>query len=227
MPHKTLGVLFDLDGTLVDSAPDLAGAVNAMRVKRHLPPLPLAQLRPFASHGARGLLGAGFDMNDSHPDYFAMRDEFLEYYERHATEHTRLFEGVDEVLNHLEKNQIAWGIITNKYQRFTTPVVQSLGLDKRAQVIVCGDTTAHAKPHPEPLIYAAKQLNLPAQNLIYVGDDARDIQAARAAMYGKAIAVRYGYADLNAIDSWGADAQINQVIELIGYFQGAEHPVEK
>ena len=165
MPHKTLGVLFDLDGTLVDSAPDLAGAVNAMRVKRHLPPLPLAQLRPFASHGARGLLGAGFDMNDSHPDYFAMRDEFLEYYERHATEHTRLFEGVDEVLNHLEKNQIAWGIITNKYQRFTTPVVQSLGLDKRAQVIVCGDTTAHAKPHPEPLIYAAKQLNLPAQNL--------------------------------------------------------------
>ena len=108
MPHKTLGVLFDLDGTLVDSAPDLAGAVNAMRVKRHLPPLPLAQLRPFASHGARGLLGAGFDMNDSHPDYFAMRDEFLEYYERHATEHTRLFEGVDEVLNHLEKNQIAW-----------------------------------------------------------------------------------------------------------------------
>ena len=98
-------------------------------------------------------------------------------------------------------------------------MVQSLGLDKRAQVIVCGDTTAHAKPHPEPLIYAAKQLNLPAQNLIYVGDDARDIQAARAAMYGKAIAARYGYADLSTIDAWGADAQIDRLGELMALIE--------
>ena len=214
--NTTLGVLFDLDGTLIDSAPDLAGAVNAMRIKRQLAALPLHQLRPFASNGARGLLGAGFGIDDTHPDYLAMRDEFLEYYEQHATEHTRLFDGVDSALTCLENNRIAWGIVTNKYQRFTTPVVRALGLDRRARVIVCGDTTAYAKPHSEPLIYAAKCLDIPPHHLIYVGDDERDIQAARAARYGQAIAVRYGYANLQTIESWGADVQINHVTDLIG-----------
>ncbi|MBS1173912.1 MAG: gph 1 [Burkholderiaceae bacterium] len=158
--------MFDLDGTLIDSAPDLAGALNALRIKRWLPPLPLARLRPFASNSACELLGAGAGIDDTHPDYLVMRDELLECYEQHTTEHICLFDGVDAVLAHLENNHIAWGIVTNKYQRFTTPVVRALGLDQRAQIIVCGDTAAHAKPHPEPLIYTAKYLDIPPCNLI-------------------------------------------------------------
>ncbi len=210
-----LGVLFDLDGTLVDSAPDLAGAVNAMRIKRGLNPMPLAQLRPFASHGARGLLGAGFGIDETQSDYIQMRDEFLDYYEVHATDHSVLFDGVDALLSMLDERGIAWGIVTNKHERFTNEVARALGLDVRAKVIVSGDTTANAKPHPEPMLYAAKALNLPTKNLAYVGDDARDIQAAKAAMYGQAIAACYGYGELSEIGGWGADAQINSASELV------------
>lgn len=187
------GILFDLDGTLIDSAPDLGGALNAMRIRRGLAALPLAQLRPFASHGAKGLLWAGFDMEDSHPDYLAMRAEFLDA---------------------LEQKQMVWGIITNKYQRFATPVVQALGLDKRAHVIVCGDTTPYSKPHPEPLLYAAQQIVCAPEQLVYIGDDQRDIQAARAANYVLAIAAGYGYADKIKIPDWQADMCIQSPAEL-------------
>ena len=214
------GILFDLDGTLIDSAPDLGGALNAMRIRRGLAVLPLTQLRPFASHGARGLLWAGFGMNESHPDYVAMRDEFLEYYEQHAADTTQLFDGVAELLDLLDQKQMVWGIITNKYQRFTSPVVQALGLDKRAHVIVCGDTTPHSKPHPEPLLYAAQQIKCAPEELVYVGDDQRDIQAARAANYAIAIAAGYGYADALTIPDWRADACIQSPAELARWLAG-------
>lgn len=214
-----LGILFDLDGTLIDSAPDLAGAVNAMRIHRHLSPLPLSALRPYASHGAKGLLWAGFNMDEQQPDYLAMRAEFLDYYEHHAAVHTRLFDGVPQLLDALRQRSIPWGIITNKYQRFTTPVVTHFGLDKIAQVIVCGDTTAHSKPHAAPMLYAAEMLNLPPKNLLYVGDDERDIQAARAANYGCAIAAHYGYADLDTINQWQADGEIHNPIDLLAWLE--------
>ena len=208
------GILFDLDGTLIDSAPDLGGALNAMRIRRGLAALPLAQLRPFASHGAKGLLWAGFGREDSHPDYLAMRAEFLDHYEQCATDTTQLFDGVPELLDALEQKQMVWGIITNKYQRFTTPVVQALGLDKRAHVIVCGDTTPYSKPHPEPLLYAAHQIACVPEGLVYIGDDQRDIQAARAANYALAIAAGYGYADKIKIPDWQADMCIQSPAEL-------------
>ena len=211
------GVLFDLDGTLIDSAPDLGGALNAMRLRRGLSALPLAQLRPFASHGARGLLWAGFDMADDHPDYLDMRAEFLNEYEARATNETRLFEGVPALLDYLDRTHMVWGIMTNKYQRFTTPVVQALGLDKRAHVIVCGDTTPHAKPHPEPLLHAARRIERQPEQLIYVGDDRRDIQAARAAHYAYAIAAGYGYAPPSEIADWQADGCIQTPIELMDW----------
>lgn len=209
------GVLFDLDGTLVDSAPDLGGAVNVMRVRRGLEALPLAQLRPFSSHGARGLLKVGFNIDESCSEYLSMRDEFLECYEQCATEKTCLFDGVTELLDYLDQIEMPWGIVTNKYQRFTTPVVRALGLDQRAHIIVCGDTTAHSKPHPEPMLYAAQQLRRAPEQLIYIGDDLRDMQAARAANYKAAIAAGYGYADAADIASWPADASVHAPLELI------------
>ena len=159
-------------------------------------------------------------MNESHPDYVAMRDEFLEYYEQHATDTTQLFDGVAELLDLLDQKQMVWGVVTNKYQRFTSPVVQALGLDKRAHVIVCGDTTPHSKPHPEPLLYAAQQIKCAPEELVYVGDDQRDIQAARAANYAIAIAAGYGYADALTIPDWRADACIQSPAELTRWLAG-------
>lgn len=127
---------------------------------------------------------------------------------------TQLFDGVPELLDALEQKQMIWGIITNKYQRFTTPVVQALGLDKRAHVIVCGDTTPYSKPHPEPLLYAAQQIACAPEGLVYIGDDQRDIQAARAANYALAIAAGYGYADKIKIPDWQADMCIQSPAEL-------------
>lgn len=209
------GVLFDLDGTLVDSAPDLAGAVNRMRIRRGLIAMPYESLRPFASHGAAGLLGAGFEIDEYQSGYAAMRDEFLDEYQNHATDQTRLFDGVHLVLDELVLRGLSWGIVTNKHERFTRVVVQALGLQSQAQVIVSGDTTAHAKPHPEPLEYAARSLDIPCARLLYVGDDVRDVEAARAAGFAGAIAARYGYADVNTIQAWDADRQIDDIRELL------------
>lgn len=209
------GVLFDLDGTLVDSAPDLAGAVNRMRIRRGLVPMSYGSLRPYASQGAAGLLGAGFEIDASHSQYVAMREEFLSEYQNHATDQTRLFDGVQVVLDELKVRGLSWGIVTNKHERFTRVVVQALGLQSQAQVIVSGDTTAHSKPHPEPLEYAARSLGVPCARLLYVGDDVRDIEAARAAGFAGAIAVRYGYAEVDTIDAWGADGQLDDIRELL------------
>ena len=204
-PQPPAAVLFDLDGTLVDSAPDLAGAVNALRVRRRLPELPLAQLRPYSSLGARGLIGAGLGVTPEHVEFDALRDEFLSHYESHSCVHTALFEGMGVVLDWLGTHGIPWGIVTNKHARFTIPLVQALGLDGRAAVVVSGDTTEHAKPHPQPLLYAAHQLGLPTNRLVYVGDDLRDIQSARSAGFMSALAAAYGYCEGDDVLAWQAD----------------------
>ena len=218
-PMKPLGVLFDLDGTLVDSAPDLAAAVNALRLSRGLPDLPLEQLRPYASLGARGLLGAGLGVTPDDAGFGELQTEFLDYYAAHTCVHSQLFDGVEELLTLLEVHAIPWGVVTNKHMRFTNSLVHALGLGQRAAVVVSGDTTAQAKPHPLPLLYAAEQMGLPADRLVYVGDDRRDIQSARAAGYMTAIAAAYGYCEGEVVSTWLSDGVAHSPIELLRLFQ--------
>jgi len=208
-------VLFDLDGTLADTAPDLAGALNRQRTNRGLAPLPLEHLRPHASSGARGLLGAGFGIVPGHEDFEAMRLEFLKFYERDIAVRTTLFDGVVELLDALEARRLGWGIVTNKIARYTDPLVRLIGLHPRAGCVVSGDTTPHAKPHPAPLLEAAARLGVEASRCLYVGDDERDILAARAAGMG-AIAVTYGYLGVAKPPAdWGADAVIDEPLHLL------------
>jgi len=204
--------LFDFDGTLADTAADLGAAMNRIRRERGLDELPLERFRPWASAGARGLLHAGFGVAPEHPDYAAMREKFLAYYGEAPCERTHLFPGVDELLRALEARRIAWGIVTNKSTRFTLDIVRSLGLDGRVSCVVCGDTTPHLKPHPASLLHAAKTLALEPRQCAYLGDDLRDIQAARSAGM-RAIAVEWGYG--GDVHEWNADAAIAQPGHLI------------
>lgn len=207
-------VLFDFDGTFADTAPDLAAAVNAMRTSRGLQPLAAAVVRPYASMGARGLLRIGFDMTPEHREYIPMRDEFLELYGQALCVHTRLFPGMAELLAALIAREIAWGIVTNKSSRYTTRLVEELGVSPAC--VICGDTTPHLKPHPAPLLAAAEKLELAPADCVYVGDDLRDIQAARAAGM-RCVAVQYGYhgTDNPGPASWNADAIISHPAELL------------
>ena len=177
-------------------------------------PLAPAAVRPYASMGARGLLRIGFDMTPEHPDYSAMRDEFLERYAQAICVHTRLFPGMVELVEELGARDIAWGIVTNKATRFTARLVEDLGVSPAC--VVCGDSTPHLKPHPAPLLLAAQQLELPVSQCVYVGDDLRDIQAARAAGM-RCVAVEYGYhgADNPRPATWNADAIISHPAELL------------
>ena len=204
-PHHATLVLFDLDGTLADTAPDLAATANAMRQARGLAALPYADLRPLASHGARGLIGRALGRTPEHDDFEPLRQEFFSRYEAALCVHSRLFDGIESLLSALETSGRPWGIVTNKIARFTDPLVRALDLHRRAACVVSGDTTAHAKPHPLPLLHAAREAGRSAAEAIYVGDDLRDVQAGRAAGMAT-IAVRYGYlGDAAPIESWGAD----------------------
>jgi 2-phosphoglycolate phosphatase len=185
-------VLFDLDGTLADTAPDLAAAVNKMRHERGLEMVPLENLRPLASAGARGLIGGAFGIGPEHPEFAAMREEFLVNYEADLCIETTLFQGIDAVLDELDARGVRWGIVTNKVARLTDPLVALLGLDLRAGCVVSGDTTPHSKPHPAPLLHAARMLDLSPERIVYVGDDLRDVQAGFAAGM-VTVAAAYGY----------------------------------
>ena len=155
---STRAVLFDFDGTFADTAPDLAAAVNAMRSARGLQPLAASVVRPYASMGARGLLRIGFDLTPEHPQYIAMRDEFLDRYGHALCVHTRLFPGIAQLVAKLAAREIAWGIVTNKSSRFTPRLVEALGVSP--DCVICGDSTPHLKPHPAPLLAAAEKLQL-------------------------------------------------------------------
>ena len=208
-------VLFDLDGTLIDSAPDLGAAADKMRVDRGMPSLPLDTYRHMAGAGARGMLGIAFGMTPESEGFAEMREEFFRNYEKCMTARTYAFEGVAQLIHSLQSAPLAWGVVTNKSMRFTDPLTQQMPLFASAAAVVSGDTTPHAKPHPAPLLEAARRMQIAPESCIYVGDDERDIQAGRAAGM-KTVAACYGYLGAKADTShWGADAQINSPFELL------------
>lgn len=212
--RRTRAVLFDLDGTLADTAPDMARTLNAMRAKRDLAPLALANIRTHVGSGARGMVGVGFGLTPSDPDFAALRDEFLDTYAQDVFADTRLFPGMPELLDSLEADGIAWGIVTNKASRFTLPLLEALALRNRAGCIVCGDTTPHAKPHPEPLLHACRQVDVASADALYIGDDIRDVQSARSANI-RVLAAGWGYLGPGAPpEDWDADAVLAHAIEI-------------
>jgi len=212
-------VLFDLDGTLIDSAPDLGAAADQMRLARGLPSLPFELYRPMAGAGARGMLGVAFGIAPDHEDYAALREEFFTNYENCMTERTYAFGGIAELIAQLRARGLAWGVVTNKSMRFTRPLTQCMKLFATAGAVVGGDSTPHAKPHPAPLLEAARQLSLEPCRCIYVGDDERDVLAGRAAGMGT-VAATYGYLGSQAdTQLWGADAHIRAPLELLGLLQ--------
>lgn len=212
-------VLFDFDGTLADTAPDLAAAANRQRIRRGLPPLPFERLRPLASKGARGLLHAALGLTPEDPDFEGARRQFLEDYAEESTANSPLFPGVPELLDLLEAQGYAWGIVTNKTTALAQPIIEHLGLTARCATIVCGDTAPRAKPFPDPLLLAAREAGYPPSRAIYVGDDLRDIQAAQAAGM-PVIAAAYGYLGADEdITLWKADAHAQRPQDLWAIIQ--------
>jgi phosphoglycolate phosphatase len=212
-------VLFDLDGTLIDSAPDLGAAADQMRKKRGLASLPLLDYRPMAGAGARGMLGVAFGVTPGHVDFEAYKEEFFVNYEACMTERTSAFDGVAELIMQINAGGLKWGVVTNKSERFALPLTRAMALFSTAQTIVGGDTTPHAKPHPAPLLEAARQMGIAPERCVYVGDDERDIIAGRAAGMAT-VAAAYGYLGATAATvHWNADATIGTPTELLPLLQ--------
>lgn len=214
-------VLFDLDGTLVDSAPELGAAADKMRTDRGLSSLPFDRYRPMAGAGARGMLGVAFDVRPDSPDFVALRDEFLENYENRMLLNTHAFSGVAELVEALHVRGFLWGVVTNKSMRFTDPLTRAMPLFATARAVVSGDTTPFSKPHPEPLLEAARRLDVLPADCVYVGDDERDIVAGRAAGM-RTVAATYGYMGAQADAAlWQADASIASPMELLQWLNEA------
>ncbi|MCF8175208.1 MAG: HAD-IA family hydrolase [Burkholderiaceae bacterium] len=209
-------VLFDLDGTLADTAPDLGGALNRLLQEHGQAPLSMEKLRPHVSSGARGMIGAGLGVTPADPKYPTLQQRFLAIYQEALCVDTRLFEGVAQHLDELETQGIAWGIITNKSQRFAIPLMQQLGLRQRCACIVCGDSARRSKPHAHPMHLASALLGIKATNCVYVGDDERDVIAGRAAGMTTVVAA-WGYlGDGRPPAAWGADAIAGSPQEILG-----------
>lgn len=210
-------VLFDLDGTLIDSAPDLAAAADKMRLTRGLESLPFECYRPVAGAGARGLLGAAFGITTEHAEFPALREEFFLNYESCMTERTYVFAGVAELIDAIVKRGLLWGVVTNKASRFTVPLTSAMDLFQSAGAVVSGDTTPHAKPHPAPLLEAAARLGVAPSQCVYVGDDERDMVAGHAAGMCT-VAAAYGYLGADAeVSAWRCHAAIKSPGELLNF----------
>ena len=213
-------ILFDLDGTLVDTAPDLGLALNMQRERHGMPPLLLEKIRPYASHGSKGLLGVGFGLTPEHAEFPAMRDEYLDLYDQVFTRSPVLFDGIAELLAAVENKGLRWGVVTNKPRRFTEPLLKAIqsghrSLFARAACIVSGDDAPRAKPHPDTLLLACAQAGIKPEHCVYVGDAERDIQAAQSAGM-RAVLALYGYIDVtDTPDEWGADALINTPLDML------------
>jgi 2-phosphoglycolate phosphatase len=208
-------VLFDLDGTFADTAPDLGNALNVLLQSRGRDPLPIDHVRQVASSGARGMLAVGFGIAPGDAQYEALTTEFLALYEQRLCDDTRLFPGIAELLDHLDARELPWGIVTNKAQRFTLPLMRLLGLDARARCIVCGDSTPYRKPHPQPLLTAAAAIGVEPAACIYLGDDERDMIAGRAAGMRVAVA-EYGYLGTGTPpQAWIADIRVGHPLQLL------------
>ncbi|MEM9102572.1 MAG: phosphoglycolate phosphatase [Pseudomonadota bacterium] len=208
-------VFFDLDGTLIDTAPDMANALNTLLKTEGHQPIAFERLRPLVSHGARGLLGEGFNIASEHPDYSRLRQSFLDIYEENLFVDTRLFEHIEKLLDQLETANVKWGIVTNKPGYLTTQLLDSLELSQRSATTISGDTLDKAKPHPEPLWEACKRVDVLPENCLYVGDAERDIIAGKAAGMKTATAM-FGYipADENPT-SWNANWNLQSAQELL------------
>ena len=219
MSRGLAAVLFDLDGTLIDSAPDLAGAANDLRAAHGLPAMPFERLRPMVGSGARGMVAAAFGAVPGDEHYESLRLAFLARYEARLLQETRVFAAMVPVLSVLDAASLPWGIVTNKALRFAEPVVAGLSLQARSAVLVGGDSTPHAKPHPAPLLEAARRLGIGPGQCVYVGDDPRDIQAGQAAGMAT-LAAAWGYLGTGpAIGDWGADAVIEQPHALLQWLE--------
>ena len=213
-PQNVAAVLFDLDGTLLDSAPDLGFAANQLRIARGMSALPQSDYRPFVGTGARGMLriALGIEPEDMHFD--DLKEEFFQSYEQCMGMRSQLFDGVAQLIRTLEMSDLKWGIVTNKAERFALPIVANIVEFSGATVIICGDTTPHSKPHPAPLLEAARRTDVPVDSCIYVGDDERDMLAAHAAGM-PSIAAAYGYLGCaGSVEAWKPNAVIKSPIEL-------------
>lgn len=208
-------ILFDLDGTLVDTAPDLGHALNIQLIRHGKPALSDTAIRPFASHGSRGLIGLGFGITPNDDNFIAMRDEYLSIYDTVFTRSPVLLDGIADLLQAIENKGLKWGIVTNKPRRFTQPLIKSMGLDKRAACVVSGDDAPQPKPSPATLLLACEQIGVKPENCIYLGDAERDIQAGKAAGM-KTVVALFGYIDVtDKPEEWGADALISAPIDLL------------
>ena len=214
---RVRAVLFDLDGTLIDSAPDLAGAANDLRAAPDLPPMPFAELRPMVGSGARGMVATAFGVAPGNARFDTLRDQFLARYETRSLQDTRVSDAMAPWLAALAAAGLPWGIVTNKHTRYAEPVVRGLGLDNRAATVICGDTVARAKPHPDPLLEAARRLALAPQDCVYVGDDRRDAEAAQAAGM-TALVAAWGYLGRGEDPAtWGAQAILSAPADLLNW----------
>jgi N-acetyl-D-muramate 6-phosphate phosphatase len=212
-------LLFDLDGTLIDSAPDLAGAANDLRAQHGLPPLPHDTLRPMVGTGARGMVGVAFGVAPEDLRFAELRDAFLARYAERLLEQTMVFAAMVPVLDALDAAGLRWGIVTNKAMRFTAPLVAGLGLSARAAVVIAGDSTPHAKPHPAPLLEAARRMGVASARCVYIGDDQRDIVAGQAAGMGT-LAAAWGYLGQGEpVHAWGADGVLSSPAELLQWLE--------
>ena len=216
LPAKPQAILFDLDGTLIDSAHDLGGAANTLLERRQRPTLPIAVYRPQVGSGARGILTIAFpEIDPKSAPFTQLCEEFCDVYAETLGVQTAIFEGVDALLHTLEQRGIAWGIVTNKVERFSIPLIASLAELRRAPVLICGDTTSHPKPHPLPLQEAAKRLGVDPAQCVYVGDDIRDMQAGKAAGMAT-VAALYGFiAETENTDNWPSDYGIDCPLDLL------------
>lgn len=202
---RVAAVLFDFDGTLVDSAPDMADTANEMRAAHGLGAAPYEHLRRMVGSGARGMVGVAFGVRPGEQGYDELRADFLVRYERRMLERTTVFSAMHLVLERLHQHAIRWGVVTNKATRLALPMMQGLGLSQRCATLIGGDSTPYTKPHPEPLLEAARRLGVAAEHCVYVGDDVRDVRAGRAAGMAT-LAAGWGYlGDAEPIDTWGAD----------------------
>jgi len=210
-------VLFDLDGTMIDTAPDMGGALNNLLIEENLAPISLDIIRPYVSQGGLVLTKLAFSEHVPECEIEPLRLRFLDHYRAIVAKNSVLFDSFEQVLGELEAQTIPWGIVTNKPEWLTTPLLQQMALDQRAAVVICGDTLEHRKPHPLPLIVAAETIGIACENCVYVGDDQRDVDAGRAANM-KTLIAAYGYIEQGTnLDEWQAEGIIEHPLDLLSH----------